>query len=71
MQVEDAIFGDEIFILEQQSLIDEARYVRQQPHPFVVAHGEGTSYAVWRTTRPIHCLTIRSSETSSSQCGRL
>ena len=45
MRAEDAILGDEIFILERQSLVDEARYIRQQPHPFVVAHGEETSYA--------------------------
>jgi hypothetical protein len=43
MCAEDTILGDEVFILEQQALVHQARYVRQQPHPFVVAHGERTS----------------------------
>ena len=45
MRAEDPILGDEIFILQEQSLVDEARYIRQQPRPSVVAHGEATSYA--------------------------
>src|SRR5262249_15497727 len=42
MRAEDAILGDEVFILEQQALVHQACYVRQQPRPLVVAHGERT-----------------------------
>ena len=31
MRAEDAILGDEIFILEQQALVDEARYIEPVP----------------------------------------
>jgi hypothetical protein len=40
MRAKDAVLGDEVFVLEEQALIDQARYIRQQPHPLVVAHGE-------------------------------
>ena len=40
---EDPIFGDQIFILEQEFLIDQPGNVRQQASPFVVWHEEHPS----------------------------
>jgi len=40
---EDAIFCDQILILEQQFLIDQAGDVRQEPSQFVVWHEEDPS----------------------------
>jgi len=40
---EDPIFGDQILILKQEFLIDQAGDVRQEPSPFVVWHEEDPS----------------------------
>ena len=40
---EDAIFCDQILILEQEFLIDQAGDVRQEPSQFVVWHEEDPS----------------------------
>jgi hypothetical protein len=40
---EDAIFCDQILILEQEFLIDQADDVRQEPSQFVVWHEEDPS----------------------------
>ena len=40
---EDPIFGDQILILQQEFLIDQAGDVRQEPSPFVVWHEEDPS----------------------------
>ena len=59
LRAQDAILGDQLFILQEQALSHQARYVSQQPHPFVVAHGERTSYAVSRRNGAMHFLAIR------------
>jgi hypothetical protein len=58
-RAEDAIPGNEILILEKQSLVDEARYLRQKTHPPVVTHGEGTSYVLRRRNGAMGILVIR------------
>jgi hypothetical protein len=40
---ENPILGCEVFILEQEFLIDQPRDVRQQPSPFVLWHEEHPS----------------------------
>ena len=39
MGSEDAILGDQVFILEGEALVHQARHICQQPRPFVIAHG--------------------------------
>jgi hypothetical protein len=43
VSAEDAILSCEVFILEQEFLIDQSGDVRQQPSPFVVWHEEHPS----------------------------
>ena len=43
VNAEDAILSCEVFILEQELLIDQAGDVRQQPSPFVLWHEEHPS----------------------------
>ena len=43
VSAEDAILSCEVFILEQEFLIDQPGDVRQQPSPFVVWHEEHPS----------------------------
>ena len=43
VSAEDAILGCEVFILEQELLIDEPGDVGQQPGPFVLWHEEVSS----------------------------
>ncbi|HWQ56796.1 MAG TPA: hypothetical protein VN442_24125 [Bryobacteraceae bacterium] len=37
MRAADAIFFDQVFILQEQALIHQASYVRQKPHPLVLS----------------------------------
>ena len=37
MRAEDAVLDNQVFVLEEQSGIHQARHIRQQPHPLVVA----------------------------------
>jgi hypothetical protein len=37
---QDAIFGRQVFVLEEEFLIDQAGHVRQQPGPGVLFHIE-------------------------------
>jgi hypothetical protein len=41
--VEDPVFRDQIFALEEQALVDQACHVRQQLCPIVIPHDESTS----------------------------
>ena len=43
MSAEDTILGCEVFMLEQEFLIDQPGDVRQQPSPFVLWHEEHPS----------------------------
>ena len=43
VSAEDAILSCEVFILEQEFLIDQPGDVRQQPSPFVLWHEEHPS----------------------------
>lgn len=42
VRAQDSILRNEVFALEEQPLIDQARHVRQQPNPAVVLHVEST-----------------------------
>ena len=59
MRAEELDLGDQVFIPEEQALVYQARYVSQQPNPLVLAHGERTSYAVWRRISVTDILAIR------------
>ena len=42
MGTKDSILRTQVFALEEQALIDQARHVRQQPCPSVLLHDEST-----------------------------
>jgi hypothetical protein len=48
--------------LQQQLLVNQTRYIGQQPRPFVVLHGDRTSYVIWRRIVRSNILTIRGIE---------
>ena len=44
MCTQDPIFGDQVFILEKQFLIDQPGHIRKQPNPSVFFHLNRISY---------------------------
>lgn len=58
-RTQDSVFSGEVFVLQKQSLVDQARYIRQQPHPLVVAHREEMSFEVSRRIGAMGNLAIR------------
>ncbi len=44
MRAEDSVLRDQVFALEEQSLVDQSRDIRQEACPFVVLHAESTWY---------------------------
>ena len=44
MRLQNPVLGGEVFILQEEFLIDQTGHVCQQPYPFVVVHRERSSY---------------------------